>query len=141
MVEAAPKELPAFLHPGIGFMMGDGNPEHGASPTPTQRFKEYDPEWARVWADDTANAGCDHATMLGQVKAPVPLTHHFHMTDPDTGQLMGAMTDIQAAQALGLMESTGRPVTFQSLDAPHTMHTSMAQQYADIVTEWAKTLP
>ncbi|ATM24500.1 hydrolase (plasmid) [Streptomyces alboflavus] len=31
MVKAAPEELPAFLHPGIGFMMGDGDPEAGAS--------------------------------------------------------------------------------------------------------------
>lgn len=31
MIEAAPAELPEFLHPGIGFMMGDGNGK--ASPT------------------------------------------------------------------------------------------------------------
>ncbi|MEU2801196.1 alpha/beta fold hydrolase [Streptomyces sp. NPDC007117] len=140
MVKAAPAELPAFLHPGIGFMMGDGTPESGASPTPVQRFKEYDPEWGQAWADDSANAGCDHAAMLAQVKTPVLLTHHFHMTDPDTGQLMGAMTDIQAAQARRLLESTGQPVTFTTLDVPHTMHDPMAQQYTDVVTEWAKTL-
>ncbi|MER7173498.1 alpha/beta hydrolase [Streptomyces mesophilus] len=141
MVKAAPEELPAFLHPGIGFMMGDGDPEAGASPTPVQHLKEYDPEWAQAWATDTANAGVDHATLLAQVKTPVLLTHHFHMTDPETGQLMGAMTDIQAAQARRLLESTGRPVTFTPLDAPHTMHEPMAQQYTDVITDWIKTLP
>ncbi|MGK5642222.1 alpha/beta fold hydrolase [Streptomyces sp. URMC 126] len=141
MVEAAPRELPEFLHPGIGFMMGEGDPEAGASPTPVQHLKEYDPEWAEAWVTDAANAGVDHATMLAQVKTPVLLTHHFHMTDPDTGRLMGAMTDIQAGQARRLLESTGRPVTFTSLDVPHTMHEPMAQRYADVVTEWIKTLP
>ncbi|MFB1044370.1 alpha/beta hydrolase [Streptomyces chrestomyceticus] len=141
MVKAAPTELPEFLRPGIGIMMGDGNPESGASPTPVQRFREYDPEWGQAWADDSANAGCDHAAMLAQVRTPVLLTHHFHMSDPDTGQLMGAMTDIQAAQARRLMESTGQPVTFTPLDAPHTMHDPMAQQYVDVITEWIKTLP
>ncbi|MFH8342947.1 hypothetical protein [Streptomyces sp. AM6-12] len=63
------------------------------------------------------------------------------MTDPDTGQLMGAMTDLQAAQARRLLESTGQPVTFAPLDAPHTMHEPMAQQYVDMITGWIKTLP
>jgi hypothetical protein len=109
-------------------MMGQGNLEAGASPTPAQHLKEYDPEWAQAWVTDTANAGCDHATLLAQgIKVPTLLTHHFHMTDPDTGQLMGAMTDIQAAQARRLLESTGQPVTYTPLDAPHTMHEPMAQ--------------
>ncbi|MFG2803440.1 alpha/beta hydrolase [Streptomyces pseudovenezuelae] len=140
MVKAAPTELPAFLRPGIGFMMGDGNPEAGASATPVQHLKEYDPEWAHAWVTDTANAGVDHATLLAQVKTPVLLTHHFHMTDPDTGRLMGAMTGIQAAQARRLLESSGQQVTFTELDAPHTMHDPMAQQYTDVITEWLKAL-
>ncbi|MFE9374227.1 hypothetical protein ACFYM2_31265 [Streptomyces sp. NPDC006711] len=56
---------------------------------------------------------------------PVLLTRHFHMTDPGTGRLMG---------------STGQSVAFRQLDAPHTMHEPMAQQYADVITEWIKTL-
>ncbi|MEU7579877.1 alpha/beta fold hydrolase [Streptomyces sp. NPDC041068] len=139
MVDALPHELPAFLHPGIGFMLGDG-PDSGAFATPPQHLREYDPEWAWAWANDTANAGCDHADMLAQAKVPVLLTHHFHMTDPDTGRLMGAMTDIQAQQARRLLESTGRPVTYTPLDAPHTMHGPEAQRYADVIAEWAKTL-
>ncbi|MCY0962726.1 hypothetical protein [Streptomyces sp. H27-H5] len=39
-----------------------------------------------------------------------------------------------------LMESTGPPVTCTPLDAPHTMHEPMAQQYVDVITEWIKTL-
>ncbi|KUN25929.1 hydrolase [Streptomyces antibioticus] len=141
MVKAAPDELPPFLHPGIGFMMGDpDNPDAGASPTPPQHMKEYDPEWAQAWVSDAANAGCDHAALLAQVKTPVLLTHHFHITDPDTGQLMGAMTDIQAGQARRLLESTGQPVTYTPLEAPHTLHEPLAQQYADIITAWIKKL-
>nr|WP_308802031.1 alpha/beta fold hydrolase [Streptomyces polyasparticus] len=138
MIEAAPRELPAFLHPGIGFMMGDGT---RASATPVQHLKEYDPEWAQAWATDAANAGCDHATMLAQNKVPALLTHHFHRTDPDTGHLMGAMSGIQAAQARRLLETTGRPVAYTPLDAPHTMHEPEAQRYVDVITDWVKTLP
>lgn len=139
MVEAAPRELPEFLHPGIGFMMGDGTSDR-ASATPPQHLKEYDPEWAQAWADDTANAGCDQAVMLSQNKVPVLLTHHFHMVDPETGALMGAMTDIQAQQARRLLETAGQPVTFTPLDAPHTMHEPEPDLYAKVVTEWATTL-
>ncbi|WP_245722145.1 hypothetical protein [Nocardia crassostreae] len=138
MIEAAPGELPEFLHPGIGFMMGDGN--GNASATPVQHLKEYDPEWALAWVTDAANAGCDHATMLAQNKVPALLTHHFHMTDPDTGQLMGAMTDIQAQQARRLLETTGQPVTYTPLDAPHTMHDPEPELYVKVVTEWIATL-
>lgn len=53
---------------------------------------------------------------------------------------MGAMTDIQAAQAKRLLGTTGHPVTYTQLDAPHTMHEPQAQRYVDIITEWIKTL-
>lgn len=139
MVAAAPRELPEFLHPGIAFLFGDGTGE-GAAATPPQHLKEYDPEWARAWATDVANAGCDHATMLAQNRVPVLLTHHFHLTDPDTGRLMGAMTDIQARQARRLLAVTGRPVTFTSLDATHTMHDPEPDRYFAILTEWASGL-
>jgi pimeloyl-ACP methyl ester carboxylesterase len=132
MVQALPDELPQFPH---GFMSGDG-----PGSTPPQRLKEYDPEWGWAWANDTANTGCDHAAMLAQARVPVLLTHHVHQTDPDTGQLMGAMTDIQAKQAHRLLDSTGHPVTYTSLDAPHTMHEPQAQRYANILTEWTNTL-
>ncbi|WP_029896663.1 alpha/beta hydrolase [Nocardia brasiliensis] len=139
MVAAAPRELPEFLHPGIAFLFGDGTGE-GAAATPPQHLKEYDPEWARAWVTDVANAGCDHATMLAQNRVPVLLTHHFHLTDPDTGRLMGAMTDIQARQARRLLAATGRPVTFTSLDAPHTMHDPEPDQYFELLIEWASGL-
>jgi hypothetical protein len=123
-------------------MMGQGNLEAGASPTPAQHLKEYDPEWAQAWVTDTANAGCDHATLLAQgIKVPTLLTHHFHMTDPDTGQLMGAMTDIQAAQARRLLESTGQPVTYTPLDAPAHHARTDGTVVRDVITEWIKTVP
>ncbi|WP_280444834.1 alpha/beta hydrolase [Nocardia brasiliensis] len=139
MVAAAPRELPEFLHPGIAFMFGDGTGE-GAAATPPQHLKEYDPEWAQAWATDVANAGCDHATMLAQNRVPVLLTHHFHLTDPDTGRLMGAMADVQARQARRLLAATGQPVTFTSLDAPHTMHDPEPDRYVEVLTEWASAL-
>ncbi|WIX92474.1 hypothetical protein [Amycolatopsis sp. DG1A-15b] len=36
-------------------------------------MKECDPEWDNAWATDTASAGFDHATMLGQNKVLILL--------------------------------------------------------------------
>ena len=46
---------------------------------------------------------------------------------------MGAMTDIQARQAHRLLGITGEPVTFTSLDAPHTMHDPEAEKSLVVV--------
>lgn len=140
LLRALPHELPAPLQPAIGFMHGDGTTE-GPSPMPLQRFREYDPEWARAWATDVANAGVDHREMLTCVSVPVLLTHHFHMVDPATGHLIGAMTDLQARQAREHLESTGHPIEFVSLDAPHTMHDPEAPRYVDLLTDWIQRLP
>ncbi|ATM24501.1 hydrolase (plasmid) [Streptomyces alboflavus] len=79
--------------------------------------------------------------MLAQVKTPVLLTHHFHMTDPDTGQLMGAMTDIPGRSGPP-PDGVHRPaVTFTRSTPRDTMHEPMAQQYVDVITDWIKTLP
>ncbi|MER0448894.1 hypothetical protein ABR738_30805 [Streptomyces sp. Edi4] len=81
----------------------------------------------------------DHATMLAQVKRPVLLTHHFHTTDPGTGRPMGAMTHTQATGPPP--HGTHRPACgLQTARRPATMHEPMAQQYADVITGWIKTL-
>lgn len=177
MVDAAPRELPAFPHPGIGFMTGEGIPKvappailddmsprtpcsscstawepprswssaastprcTGCSPTagwpsrapwpatsspldmaaiPVQHLREHGPERAQAWVTGAANAGCDHASMLAQVRTPVLLTRHFHMTDPGTGRLMGAMTDIRAAQARRLRWHSSTRTSSRSAQDP-----------------------
>ncbi|WP_330250240.1 alpha/beta hydrolase [Nocardia sp. NBC_00565] len=140
LVQALPHELPAPLLPGIGFMLGDGTSD-GAAAKPPQHLKEYDPEWARSWATDLANTACDHQSMLAQVRVPILLTHHFRMTDPETGHLIGALTDLQAQQVCRILEATGRPVTYVSLpDAPHTMHDPDPKRYVETVIDWIATL-
>ncbi|GGV70718.1 alpha/beta hydrolase [Streptomyces longisporoflavus] len=106
-----------------------------------QHLKEYDPEWARAFYEGTVGLNCPHERMLGQVKTPVLLTHHVHGTDPETGNLLGALSDEQAAQARRLMESAGVKVDYESVpDASHMMHQSDPARYAEIFTRWAATL-
>ncbi|TQS46828.1 hypothetical protein [Cryptosporangium phraense] len=79
--------------------------------------------------------------MLAQVKKPVPMTHHLRTIDPETGDLIGALSDDQAGYARTLMEAAGVPVAYESVpDAPHTMHQFDPPRYAKIVTEWAADL-
>lgn len=72
-----------------------------------QHLKEYDPEWARAFYEGTVGLNCPHERMLGRVNTPVLLTHHMRATDPETGNLLGALSDEQAAQARRLMEAAG----------------------------------
>ena len=74
---------------------------------PSQNLKEYDPEWARVFYEGTVALNCPHDRMLPQVKTPVLMTHHGRMVDPETGDLLGALSDFQAERARSLMESAG----------------------------------
>lgn len=72
-----------------------------------QHLKEYDPEWARAFYEGTVGLNCPHERMLNRVNTPVLLTHHMRGTDPETGNLLGALSDEQAAQVRRLMESAG----------------------------------
>ena len=65
---------------------------------PPQNLKEYDPEWARAFIEGTVAQSCPHERMLAQVKVPVLFTHHSRAIDPSTGQLVGAISDLQASQ-------------------------------------------
>lgn len=107
-----------------------------------QHMKEYDPEWARAFFEGTVALHCPHHVMLSQVKTPVLFTHHGRAIDPDTGDLIGAVSDVQAARARALMESAGVPVTYQSFpDAHHMMHTFDPSLFSKTLTDWAQSLP
>ncbi|MCW1099027.1 alpha/beta hydrolase [Streptomyces sp. RS2] len=106
-----------------------------------QHLKEYDPEWARAFYEGTVGLNCPHERMLGRVSTPVLLTHHMRGTDPETGNLLGALSDEQAAQARRLMEAAGVKVDYESVpEASHVMHQSDPARYAEIFTRWAAAL-
>ncbi|GAA4546300.1 alpha/beta hydrolase [Pseudonocardia xishanensis] len=116
-----------------GYFSADEIPQH---------MKEYDPEWARAFWEGTVALHCPHERMLTKVKTPVLLTHHMRGIDPETGTLIGAISDEQAARARALMESAGVPVSYESIpDALHMMHQFDPARYAKILTHWASSLP
>jgi len=133
MAAAAPRELPPLL---AAIVAG------AASAEPPQNLKEYDPEWARAFWTGTVAASCDHARMLASVKVPVLLTHHFRKVDDATGDLLGALTDTQAARVRAGIESAGGSVEYQSFPTMgHSMHGQDPRLYTDTLVRWAATLP
>jgi pimeloyl-ACP methyl ester carboxylesterase len=106
-----------------------------------QNLREYDPEWGKAFWTGTVGVGCDHATMLSSVKVPVLLTHHFHMNEPGTGHLMGALSDVGAERARTLIEAAGKPVTVQLFpEMGHFMHTIDPPLFAKTITDWVASL-
>ena len=115
-------------------------PWRGAEPP--QNLKEYDPEWARAFWTGTVTASCDHERMLASVKVPVLLTHHFRKVDDATGDLLGALSDTQAARVRALIECRGRHGRLPVVpDVGHSMHGQDPRLFADTLTRWAATLP
>lgn len=113
----------------------------GTLPEPPQAMKEYDPEWGRAFWEGTVAANCPHDRMLAQVTTPVLLTRHAWHEDPDTGELAGAMSEVQFRMAQRLMRSAGADVAVRSLpDAQHVLHLVDPPRYVDVLTEWAATL-
>ena len=107
-----------------------------------QSFKEYDPEWARAFHEGTVARSCPHELMLAQVKAPILFTHHARAIDPESGRLIGAISDMQAEKVREIVTAAGQPFEYVSLpDAAHVMHQADPQRFADILTNWAKSLP
>ena len=133
MLAAAPRELPAWLAALFSAV---------AKPEPPQNLKEYDPEWARAFWTGTVAASCDHARMLASVKVPVLLTHHFRRVDEATGELMGALSDVQAVRVRELLGAAGGAVDYQSFPTVgHSMHGQDPRLFADTLARWAATLP
>jgi pimeloyl-ACP methyl ester carboxylesterase len=112
------------------------------SDEPTQRLKEYDPEWARAFLDGTVAASCPHELMLSQVKTPILLTHHMRTIVAASGTLVGAISDLQAAKARELVTGAGQPFEyFDAPDAMHVMHETEPERFAAALREWASRLP
>jgi pimeloyl-ACP methyl ester carboxylesterase len=106
-----------------------------------RNFREYDPEWGDAFVSGRATLTCDHDTMLRHVKVPVLFTHHFRHTDPDTGHLIGAISDLQVARVRQLIEAAGSAFTYRSFpEMPHSMHGNDPGTYAATVTEWLASL-
>ena len=105
-------------------------------------LKEYDPEWARAFLEGTVGQSCPHERMLAQVKVPVLFTHHARAIDSATGQLSGALSDLQAAKVKEIVTSAGQRFEYVSLpDAAHAMHQVDPARFAQVLTTWASTLP
>jgi pimeloyl-ACP methyl ester carboxylesterase len=80
--------------------------------------------------------------MLASVRVPVLLTHHFRRVDPTTGDLLGALSDTQAARVRALLESKGVTVDYQSFPTMgHSMHGQDPKLFADTLIRWAAKLP
>ncbi len=110
-------------------------------PEPAQNMKEYDPEWGRAFWEGTVAASCPHEVMLSAVKVPVLFTHHARHVFPDTGNLFGALSDLQAAKACELVRAAGVPLEYTSLpDAAHAMHAADPERFATVVTDWVSRL-
>ena len=111
-------------------------------PEPPQNLKEYDPEWGRAFWEGTVAKSCPHDTLLAQVKVPVLFTHHARIVNPDTGNLLGALSDLQASKVRELVGAAGVPIEYVSLpDAAHAMHFADPERFAQAVSGWAKRLP
>lgn len=126
-VAAAPDFLPKWMR----------TPFAPAS-KPPQNMKEYDPEWGRAFHSGTVAASCDHERMLRSVKVPVLFTHHFRRVDPETGFLMGALSDLQANRVRELLAEAGVTVDYRSFDRMgHSMHGQDPKLFAGTILDWA----
>jgi pimeloyl-ACP methyl ester carboxylesterase len=109
---------------------------------PPQNLKEYDPEWGRAFRTGTVAASCDHERMLRAVKVPVLLTHHFRRLDPETGFLMGALSDLQATRVLELLAEAGVTADYRSFEKMgHSMHGQDPSLFAATVLDWCSGEP
>jgi len=141
---AGPRFRLYFTYLGDQWQVGDWNglrARAGMPPSPSQMLKEYDPEWARAFWEGTVAASCRHDRMLAAAKVPMLLTHHRRSVDPATGNLTGAISDLQAQKAGDIIKAAGQPFDYVSLpDAAHAMHQTEPGRYAGIVGDWAKKL-
>jgi pimeloyl-ACP methyl ester carboxylesterase len=138
MQAAMAHEIPGWMLAALAQMSG-GAARNGEIP---QNLREYDPEWAEAFASGTATINCDHANMLRHVTVPVLFTHHFHHVDPGTGNLLGALSDLQVERVQALVEAAGNRFTYRSFPTmPHSMHGHDPATYVATITEWLADLP
>lgn len=130
MLAAAPSRIPPWVLAWIAKQEG-----------PPQNLKEYDPEWGRAFISGTAMAGCSQKEILQSVKVPMLYTHHHRGTDPETGGLDGAASDLQVNYARSLVEKAGQRFDYKSLpDKAHGLHEAEPDLYVSILKEWAGSL-
>jgi pimeloyl-ACP methyl ester carboxylesterase len=146
MQAAAPRELPMHVLTALVRMRiieppGPDGPGPEGPPGPPQNFLEYDPEWAGSFWTGAASASCDHERMLSSVKVPLLITHHYREIDPDSGALMGAVSDEQVARARQLVTKAGQPCDVADFPGmAHSMHLHDAELFTRTVLEWSASL-
>jgi pimeloyl-ACP methyl ester carboxylesterase len=134
MKAAMSRELPGWIPAALLSAAADQSEQPSGVP---QNLREYDPEWGDAFCSGRVSVNCDHETLLTQVKVPVLFTHHFHHLDPDTGNLLGAISDQQAAYVRRLVEGTGNSFTYRAFPhMPHPMHQHDPATYVATVTDW-----
>jgi pimeloyl-ACP methyl ester carboxylesterase len=133
---AMARELPEWLRQ-LQIVAGAG-PD---SAEPPQNLREYDPEWGDAFFSGRVALNCDHESMLTHVKVPVLFTHHFHFEDPKTGNLLGAISELQVQHVRKLVESTGNSFALRTFpEMPHAMHSADPPTYVAAVTDWLTAL-
>jgi len=104
---------------------------------PPQNMKEYDPEWGRACWEGTFVGNARTESFLSRANVPVLLTHHAHLLDPETGVLLGALSDLQATKAGELIRTGGAPFAYKSFPkAAHALHATEPAVYASTLKEW-----
>jgi pimeloyl-ACP methyl ester carboxylesterase len=144
MQAAMTHEVPGWMLAALHRMAhaGTGDAPAAVSVDPPQDLREYDPEWGDAFASGRATLTCDHDNMLRHVKVPVLFTHHFHHIDPQTGNLVGAISPQQVDRVRHLVEGTGNSFTYRAFPTmPHSMHGADPATYVATVTDWLTTLP
>lgn len=80
--------------------------------------------------------------MLSAAKVPILLTHHYRELDPETGGLMGAVSDEQVARARQLVRDAGQPVDVVDFpDMVHAMHAGDPTLFTKTILDWTSRLP
>lgn len=66
---------------------------------------------------------------------------HARIVIPDSGNLLGALSDLQAVKVRELVGAAGVPIEYVSLpDAAHAMHAADPERCVQVVSGWAKRL-
>jgi pimeloyl-ACP methyl ester carboxylesterase len=140
MLQASPNELPSHVLTVLIRSAPHSSPDAGSTEIP-QHMREYDPEWARAFAEGTVGASCDHEEMLRRVRAPMLLTHHHREIEASSGNIIGAISDEQVAQVRRLVGEAGQRFDYVDLPgAQHQMHFEDPERFSQILIEWEATL-
>lgn len=137
LMEALQHDMPPWLPKAMAMVKSAGKIpiDLGAPP------RVYDPEWANVFYTGRGALTCDHDAMLKHVKVPILFTHHFRYIDPESGNLIGASSDLQVQHVRRLVEGAGNSFTLLSFpDHAHSMHGTDPVTYVKVVTEWLANL-